>query len=325
MTLIEGSNFKDQPGVLIELPAGLPPILATDMPSATLDRTDTAFDEMHFFCSALSKSDGILVNTFEELEQHAVTALKNDKGGVVAARPTPPVYCIGPLTAQIETQPGSHPDYITWLDEQVKESVVFLCFGSRGNFSVNQIEEIAIGLEQSGHRFLWVVKAPMSGHIRDHQLKTDTKVDLRTVLPTGFLERTRDQGRVVEGWALQSDVLKKGSVGGFVTHCGWNSVLEAVSSGVPLAAWPLYAEQHLNRNILVELMKMAVPVKQRDCDRFVGRGEVEKAVRELMEGEGGREVRKRVMKMKQEALKALGDQSGSSSRNLARLVETWKI
>jgi UDP:flavonoid glycosyltransferase YjiC (YdhE family) len=83
-----------------------------------------------------------------------------------------------------------------------------------------------------------------------------------------------------------------------VTHCGWNSVLEAVVAGVPLVAWPLYAEQHLNRNVLVNDIKMAIELEQREDDGFVSGDELEKRVRELMESEQGRELGEKSRKMR---------------------------
>ncbi|TQE09543.1 hypothetical protein C1H46_004891 [Malus baccata] len=98
---------------------------------------------------------------------------------------------------------------------------------------------------------------------------------LEGVLPEGFLERTKDRGMVVKSWEPQVVVLKKESVGGFVTLCGWNSVLEAVVAGVPMIAWPLHAEQHMNMNVLAMDMEMAITVEQRDEeDGFVSGGGV---------------------------------------------------
>ncbi|KAK8346980.1 hypothetical protein V6Z12_A07G254000 [Gossypium hirsutum] len=137
------------------------------------------------------------------------------------------------------------------------------------------------------------------------------------------MERTRDRGLVVKSFAPQVVVLNKDSIGGFVTHCGWNSVLEAVVAGVPMIAWPLYAEQHLNRNILVEDMKMAIRVEQMEGDGFVSGTELEKRVRELMESEKGEELREKSRKMKEKASAAMGP-SGSSTKALTTLVELWK-
>ena len=257
-----------------------------------------------------------------DLEPKAINAITD--GLCVPDSLTSPIYCIGPLIADAEERAGEEgnkgdrapeDECLSWLDSQPSKSVVFLCFGSRGTFSLGQVKEIAYGLERSGQRFLWVVKKPP----RDENYTTE--FDLDGVLPEGFLERTKDRGMVVKTWAPQVGVLRKESVGGFVTHCGWNSVLEAVVAGVPLVAWPLYAEQHLNRNVLVNDMKIAIDLEQREEDGFVSGDELERRVRELMESEQGREQGEKSRKMREMASAALGSASGSSTRTLAKFVE----
>jgi UDP:flavonoid glycosyltransferase YjiC (YdhE family) len=138
------------------------------------------------------------------------------------------------------------------------------------------------------------------------------------------LERTKERGLVVKSWAPQVAVLNHESVGGFVTHCGWNSVLEALSAGVPMVAWPLYAGQRLNRVILVEEIRIALQMKE-SKNGFVKAAEVEKRIRELMDSEEGWSIRERILSMKNEAKAALSDQSGSSSRMaLDKLRQSWK-
>lgn len=128
---------------------------------------------------------------------------------------------------------------------------------------------------------------------------------------------------MVKSWAPQVAVLNHASVGGFVTHCGWNSVLEAVCAGVPMVAWPLYAEQRFNRVVMVEEMKLAFPMEESE-EGFVTATEVEKRVRELMESEEGRNtLRLRIMAMKEAAETAMSD-GGSSRTALTKLVKSWR-
>lgn len=211
---------------------------------------------------------------------------------------------------------------MSWLEKQPSRSVVYLCFGSRGAFTVTQLKEIANGLEKSGQRFLWVVKRPTHDEGTKQVNDTTSEFDLSSVLPSGFLERTKGKGIVVRSWAPQVEVLSCESVGGFVSHCGWNSVLEGVVAGVPMIAWPLYAEQHANRPVMVSEMKVAVGVEQREGDGFVRGEEVERRVRELMESERGKEMRERSLRMREMAIAAVGE-FGSSTRALAKLVEKW--
>ncbi|KAL0016215.1 hypothetical protein SO802_003284 [Lithocarpus litseifolius] len=317
-------SFKDLKTTELLFP-GMSPLKATHMPEPTLDRDDPAYWDWVYFCSQLPKSNGIIANTFEDLELKAIKTIAD--GVCVPDEPTPPVYCIGPLIAEAEeragedgNEGGDENECLSWLDRQPSRSVVFLCFGSRGSFSVAQVRDIANGLERSGQRFLWVVKKPPQDEKTKQIEQYTSEFNLDSVLPEGFLERTKDRGMVVKSWAPQVAVLRKESVGGFVTHCGWNSVLEAVVAGVPMVAWPLYAEQHLNRNVLVKDMKMAIGVEQREDDGFVRGDEVERRVRELMESEEGRELRKRSWEMREMALAALGE-FGSSTRALVKFVE----
>ncbi|GLU16350.1 hypothetical protein SLE2022_327880 [Rubroshorea leprosula] len=298
---------------------GVPPIKASQMPEPLLDRDDPSFDDFMYFCSNLPKADGIIANTFDDLEPIPIKAIAD--GVCVADAATPPTYYIGPLIAA-NSSTARH-DCLDWLDKQPSRSVVFLCFGSRGAMSPEQVKEIANGLERSGQRFLWVVKNPPDDEKRKQTEVNKLDVDLDSLLPEGFLNRVEGRGMVVKAWAPQVAVLSHESVGGFVTHCGWNSVLETVVGGVPMIAWPLYAEQHLNRNVLVQDMKMAIPAEQREGDGFVSGTEVEKRVRELMESETGQKLKEKSWKMKQKALEAWWD-SGSSIKALERLMEVWK-
>lgn len=300
---------------------GNAPLKAVNMPEPMLQREDPAYWYMLDFCTHLPKARGIIVNSFPELEPVAVKAVA-DGACFPNAERAPHVYYIGPLIAEPQQSDVTRDskECLSWLDEQPSKSVVYLCFGSRGSFSVSQLKEIANGLEKSRHRFLWVVKRPIQDE-GTNQILEDTKEEfnLSSVLPNGFIERTKDRGLVVRSWAPQVEVLSRDSVGGFVTHCGWNSVLEGVVAGVPMVAWPLYAEQHVNRNVMVTDMKVAVAVEQREEDGFVSGEEVEKRVREVMELE---EIRETCFKLKHLALDSFGE-VGSSKIALGSLVQSW--
>ncbi|KAL3755684.1 hypothetical protein ACJRO7_002695 [Eucalyptus globulus] len=303
----------------IDVP-GTPPIPPSDVADPMQDRYDEAYKGFLESSLKMQTSAGIIVNTFEKLEQRAIRAIMD--GQCVPDGPTPPLYCIGPLISSRGGDDGGSPDCLTWLDSQPRGSVVFLCFGSLGVFSVEQLQEIATGLERSGQRFLWVVRNPSEDKNQKASMFAMPAPDLDSLLPEGFLERTKERGLMVKKWAPQVAVLSHPSVGGFVTHCGWNSVLEAVCAGIPMLAWPLYAEQRHNRVLLVQEMRIALPVDESE-DGSVRSEEVEKRVRELMESEEGKMVRERTLAMKEEAKAALSP-GGSSRLALARLVESWK-
>lgn len=294
---------------------GLPPIHSSDSPKPVLDRHDKAYEGLLDFSIYGPKSAGIIVNTFEALEHPTVKAILDGLCLPDSLKLTP-MYCIGPLIVSNSNEKiDSDSECLKWLDKQPSKSVVFLCFGSLGVFSTEQLKEIAIGLENSEQRFLWVVRNPPNN---DKKIKvvisTQKEPDLDSLLPEGFLNRTKERGLVVKNWAPQVAVLNHESVGGFVTHCGWNSVLEAVCAGVPMVAWPLYAEQRLNRVVIVEDIKIALPLNEGE-DGFVSGKEVEKRVKELMEFQSGDCIRKRTLELKYEARVALSE-GGSSQVSL---------
>ncbi|PSS04402.1 UDP-glycosyltransferase [Actinidia chinensis var. chinensis] len=303
----------------LEFP-GLPPIPSTDMAKPMLDRNDEAYEGFLNASNHLPKSAGIIVNTFELLEPRAIKTISD--GLCVPDEPTPPLYCIGPLIAADNRTSGdgdSH-DCLKWLNSQPSQSVVFLCFGSLGLFSADQLNEIAVGLERSGQRFLWVLRSPPAED-QSKWFLTPPEPDLDVLLPQGFLDRTKERGLVVKSWAPQVAVLNHDSVAGFVTHCGWNSALEAICAGVPMVAWPLYAEQRFNRVVLVEEMKLALPMNESE-DGFVSAAEVEKRIRELMDSEEGNSVRMQVLATKAAAETAMSE-GGSSRVALSKFVESW--
>ncbi|CAA2981083.1 anthocyanidin 3-O-glucosyltransferase 2-like [Olea europaea subsp. europaea] len=186
---------------------------------------------------------GFLINTFLDLEAYALKSLSDDDK-------IPPVYPIGPIL-HVKAKNDDNKDseeIMEFLDEQPVSSVVFLCFGSMGYFDGDQIKEIAIALEQCGHRFLWSLRKP---HPKDSLEDPSEYENPEEVSPKGFLQRTAGFEKVI-GWAPQVAILSHPSVGGFVSHCGWNSTLESVWCGVPIAAWSMYAEQHTNAFELVK-------------------------------------------------------------------------
>jgi UDP-glucoronosyl and UDP-glucosyl transferase len=316
--LLHGSSsksFRELGYEFLPIP-GIPPLPANHMPVPMLDRDDKAYEGFVTMSERMPDYDGIIINTFATLESHAVEAISTGKC-VPPGRPTPHIYCIGPLIKSDEKHGGR--ECLVWLDKQPKASVVFLCFGSIGRFSAKQIKEIAIGLENSGHRFLWVVRSPPNPEKRFEKL---SELDLDTLLPEGFTDRTSDRGFIVKSWAPQVEILKHESVGGFVTHCGWNSVLEAVTAGKPMVVWPLYAEQWMNKVFLEEEMKLAVAVEGYDKE-LVTADEVEKKIKWLMESDTGMELKERAAAIKEAASRALME-GGEAYSALMLLLNCFK-
>ncbi|GJW91322.1 UDP-glycosyltransferase 88B1-like protein [Tanacetum coccineum] len=116
-------------------------------------------------------------------------------------------------------------------------------------------------------------------------------------------------------------ILSHDSVGGFVSHCGWNSTLESVVAGVPMVAWPLYADQSMNRVYLAQEIKVALAVKM-SPDGFVTSEALAQTMRELMNGNEGRAVREQSLEMSRRGMAAMED-GGSSRADLFKLTESW--
>lgn len=238
--------------------------------------------------------EGIIINSFEELETHAFKSLME------CSISTPPIYPVGPLVSLkgqkiLQIDKAENNEILGWLDQQPPSSVVFLCFGSLGSFDEPQLSEIACGPERSEFRFLWSVrKAPAKGEFEAP--REYTNLDLEGILPDGFLERTKKKGRIC-GCAPQADALAHEAVGGFVSDCGWNSILESLWNGVPVATWPIYSEQQMNAFQMVKDLELGVELKldyRMSKGKLVMADEIERAARCVMDGES--EVRLRVRK-----------------------------
>ncbi|GFP83141.1 hydroquinone glucosyltransferase [Phtheirospermum japonicum] len=235
----------------------------------------------------------------------------------------PPVYPVGPLIRTgPEAESDQGPEILKWLNDQPQKSVIYVSFGSGGTLSLEQITELALGLEMSGHKFLWVVRSPQENAAAAY-LNTPENImnDPLHYLPQGFLERTKNRGLVVALWAPQIQILGHGSTSGFLTHCGWNSILESAVFGVPLIAWPLCFEHKMNAVFLRDGLKAAIRVKGNE-NGVVESGHVSEVVKQLMEGEEGKIIRERMMDVKIAAGNALS-QEGSSSKALAQVVQKW--
>ncbi|KAK4272090.1 hypothetical protein QN277_020689 [Acacia crassicarpa] len=252
--------------------------------------------------SSQAKSFGMVVNTFYELEPVFIDYLKKESGHKS-------YYCVGPLC--LEEEPRNNklsvefrkPTWMEWLDK--KQQVLYVAFGSQAEISTEQLKEIVIGLEESEVEFMWVIR------------KKEWE------LPQGFEERVEERGMIVREWVDQREILKHKSVKGFLSHCGWNSVLEGICGGVPILAWPMMAEQHLNAKMVEEEIKVGLRVDtcHGSMRGFVKGEGVRKMVRELMEGGRGREARKKVAELAETAKKAVAE-GGSSCRALdSMLVE----
>jgi hypothetical protein len=254
------------------------------------------------------KSFGVVVNSFYDLENDYADYYIN-----VLGRKS---WHIGPLclyNRDIEEKVNrgkkgfDHDMCLKWLDMKKSNSVVYICFGSIAKFPNSQLQEIAIGLEASGQNFIWVVP------------KSDEDWKLEE-----FEKRMEGKGLIIRGWAPQVLILEHEAIAAFVTHCGWNSILEGVAAGVPMVTWPIAAEQFYNEKLVNEVLKIGVPVGVKKWVGFVGDSvewdAIEKVVKRIMEGEGTKEMRNKVKVLSELAKRAM-KKEGSSYSNLDDLIE----
>ncbi|ONI29070.1 hypothetical protein PRUPE_1G179000 [Prunus persica] len=258
-----------------------------------------------FYQSQLSlstKSFGWLCNTAEEIEPLGLEILRHYF--------RLPVWSIGPLIPKDALKNSSTSDLrvsrqpaekcMEWLDSHGSDSVVYISFGSQNTISETQMMELAIGLEKK-FRAEW--------------------------LPPGFEDRMckSKQGLLVHNWAPQLEILSHKSTGAFVSHCGWNSVLESLNQGVPIIGWPLAAEQAFNSKMLVEEMGVSVELTRGVQSVIVGK-EVKRLIDLVMDkgGEGG-EMRKKAGAIKAQIRAAIREEAefkGSSAKAMDDFLET---
>ncbi|CAA3014131.1 scopoletin glucosyltransferase-like [Olea europaea subsp. europaea] len=263
------------------------------------------------------RSYGVLFNSFYELEpdyaDHYRKVLRRNS------------WHIGPLLLcnkggeDYKAQRGKESaidehECLEWLNSKEPNSVVYICFGSIATFTTKQLHEIAKGLEISSQKFIWVVR-------KGKNQKEDGKENW---LPEGFEERTKDKGLIIRGWAPQLLILENKATGVFVTHCGWNSMLEGVCSGVPMVTWPVFAEQFYNEKLVTDVLRIGVSVGNKQYKRKESEGiereAIDMAIRRIMEGEEGSEMRSRAQEYKEKARKAV-EEDGSSYTDLSALLE----
>lgn len=306
-------EYRDLPGPL-ELP-GCVPIPGPDLLHPLQDRSIDCYKWMVHHGRRYHEADAILVNSFEAIEPDTVKVLRKHR---------PPVYVVGPMIRDNLTDGFDKSSCLDWLDKQPAGSVLYISFGSGGALTKEQMAELALGLEMSKQRFLWMVRSPLGEEVvGTNYLDVDSKYNLFAFLPAGLIERTKDAGMLVSSWAPQIRILNHPSTGGFMTHCGWNSTIESVVNGVPMIAWPLYAEQRQNSVMLVDGIGAALRLKERDVDGLVKREEIARVVTELMEGEEGRRVRGKVKELQKAAMHAV-EQGGASYEALAEVANELK-
>ncbi|XP_052198445.1 UDP-glycosyltransferase 74F2-like [Diospyros lotus] len=255
--------------------------------------------------SNVEKADYILVNTFYKLEDKALDTM-GKTSRLMTIGPTIPSFFLDKRVPD-DTDYGlnlfhSNPSFcLEWLSHKPPKSVVYVTFGSLSSLTQHQMEELAWGFIKTNFFFLWVVRASE---------KAKLSQDL-------VLEIQSHKGLLVD-WSPQLQVLASEAVGCFFSHCGWNSTIEGLSLGVPMVVMPQWTDQTTNAKLVQDVWKVGIRVKV-DENGMVGREEVESCVREVMEGEGGKEMKKRVMEWRDLAKEAVTE-GGTTDKSIDEFV-----
>ncbi|MCL7030308.1 hypothetical protein MKW94_001509 [Papaver nudicaule] len=285
-------------------------------------KVETVFNEMvQQIKDSEIKSYGVLVNSFYELEPAYADYYRNVMGrrawqiGPVSLRNKNPVD-----KAQRGKQSAVDEHYVlNWLDSKEPNSVLYISFGSTSRMNNAQLLEIALALEEQNFAFVWVIRT------------TKNSVE-SSFLPECFEEKMKGKGLIIKEWAPQVLILEHPSIGGFMTHCGWNSTLEGVCAGVPMITWPLFAEQLHNENLVTQVLKTGIRVGTQKWnlwfeteDVSAKKDEIEKAINQLMgDGEEAKEMRSKAKELGGLARKAV-EVGGSSYTEFTSLLEELQI
>ncbi|KAK2351767.1 UDP-glycosyltransferase 74G1 [Trifolium repens] len=290
----------------ISLPL-LPRFEVGDMPSFFLTEekgeNQVLLDMLVGQFSNIDKADWILCNTFYEMEKEIADWTMNIWPKFRPIGPSIPSMFLDKRLKDDEdygvAQFKTNEKYMEWLNNKPKGSVVYVSFGTMVSLDEEQVQEVAYGLRDSGSYFLWVVRASQE-----------------TKLPRDF-EKESKKGFVVT-WCSQLKVLAHEAIGCFVTHCGWNSTLEALSLGVPIIAIPQWSDQTTNAKFIVDVWKFGIraPI---DVNKIVRKDTLKACILEMMESEKGKEIKSNATKWKNLAVGAFRE-GGSSQNSIVEFV-----
>ncbi|KAG8376592.1 hypothetical protein BUALT_Bualt09G0079600 [Buddleja alternifolia] len=296
---------KDDQVQEINYVPGVESISTNDLMSYLSETDDILLETLSAAFKGVKKADFILHNIVHELESKTLSALNKYQLN----------YAIGPINFYknlaantISKSLVSESECAPWLASKPPGSVLYVSFGSIAQTSKHVIEEIAYGLLLSEVKFIWVVRAGIVSFDDD-----------TNVLPEGFEDMIKDKGLIIP-WCNQITVLSDPAVGGFLTHCGWNSTIESMWCGVPMICYPITYDQPTNRKLVVDNWKIGISL----CDgKSVNRKEVAENIKSCMSGTCSKSLRQEAKKVKDILQNAL-EVDGSSDRNFDQFFNDLK-
>ncbi|CAN0854554.1 UDP-glucose iridoid glucosyltransferase [Linum grandiflorum] len=239
---------------------------------------------------------------------NTMSCLEDSLLGQVRQRCSVPIFAVGPMHKFAPPLSSSllAEDFscMSWLDKKADNSVLYVSLGSVATISENEFAEMAWGLLNSKIPFLWAVRPDLVAGCSKWEAS----------LPHGFKQAVGDRGRIVQ-WAPQKEVLAHDAVGGFWTHCGWNSTMESIAEGVPLVCRPNFADQKVTARYVTHVWRVGFQLEGDELERE----EVGRILRRLMIGEEGEEIRRRAEEVKGK-VEIETRKGGSSVNDLDELV-----
>lgn len=307
LLLARGFQAPPDDSTLITCMPGVPPHKRSEVAILSFDggRFPTLSDEYLWPpFRRVNEPDWVVINTFEELERDTLDALQE----LLGFRP----LTVGPLVGSpafsvvkgIKGSGGEHDSYsMQWLEHFRPASILYIAFGTVATLSEEQLEEFVLGLEATRQPFFWVFRPDLCENV-------DASV------AESLLQRLGRQGMIVP-WAQQWHILHHPAVGGFLTHCGWNSTLEGIAAGVPMLGWAQLGDQFLNQRCIESLWGNGLGLVE--CGGVVRRADVKAKVMTLMQGDKAIQFREKSLVLKRATHDALA-RGGSSALNVTRFL-----
>lgn len=263
----------------------LPPFRVKDLPLVENDQSERFFMTIAALVDSTFNSSAILMNSFDNLDQHALRWIRS--------KTQTPVYLLGPLcnaysSCNLDNLFQQDRSCLTWLDQHAHGSVIYISVGSLATMDPNDLTRMAQGLGDSPHPFLWVIRPDL---VRSPEL-------VRFL--DSFTNETKDRGCLVS-WAPQTEVLGHPAVGGFMSHCGWNSTLESICAGKPMLCWPVFGDQKVNARMICQVWGNGMEIGEK-----LESGNIKNSVRELLMGDKeGKEIREKAKLLQELSLNTL--------------------
>uniref|UniRef100_A0A2P2J9U0 Glycosyltransferase n=1 Tax=Rhizophora mucronata TaxID=61149 RepID=A0A2P2J9U0_RHIMU len=296
-------NHVDDLNFCLKLP-GLPLLSRLDLPYFFIHTNIYPFAlplfKEHLEVLDEESNPKVLVNTFDAIEHEALNSI--DKYKLIG---------VGPLIPYDTSFGGDlfrgsiSKDYMRWLDSKPESSVIYISFGSISMLSEPQIEQMERALLDVGRPFLWVMRK----NGKEEEIEEDDDDD--HCMSSCNRDELEKQGMIVP-WCCQVDVLSHPSIACFLTHCGWNSTLESLAFGVPVVAFPQWADQLTITKLVEDVWKMGVRLRT-NSEGLAESAEIKRCLELVMADGGGQdnEMRRNAKNWKSLTMEAAKD--GSSS------------